>query len=215
MIHRSKRQRADELRAKFVTNREKVRSWVANWDCPEIAWSEVPAIPSPWVVGKGEEWTWLKHHAPFMDQYQWFLEARPLAQGVTHVRGNWWFGEGHEFKELEIQTRTVADPEYLAEALTLGVNAAALKRWTEADAQPVYEWLFEGLDSRPMGHGVTGRIRSGFILLDFARMPALDIVPNTSPSHSRTEIRVRLRLTLTNTALDGSPLDSNAKPIPR
>ena len=211
----SERQRADELRAKFLANREKVRSWVADWDCPEIAWLEVSAIPLPWVVGEEGEQTWLEHQAPFMDQYQWLLEARPLARGVTHVRGDWRFAEGHEFERLEIHTRTVADPEYLAEILTLGVNAAALKGWTQADTQPVYEWLFEGFDRRPMENMVTGRHRSGFILLDFMRSPAVMVRAGAVVRPSRTEINVRLRLTLTTTDLGGSPLDSNGEPIPR
>lgn len=83
MFGGSERQRADELRAKFLVNWEKVGSWVADWDCPEIAWPEVSVIPLPWVVGEEEEQeaeqTWLEHHAPFTDQYQWLLEALPLA----------------------------------------------------------------------------------------------------------------------------------------
>lgn len=148
MSHRD-RQRADELRAKFIANREKVRSWIADWDCPEIVWPEVPAVPLPVGVAKGGEQAWLKHRAPFMDRYQWLLEARSVTQGVAHVWAYWQFREGHELERLEIHTRTVADPEYLAEALTLGVNAAALKGWREADAQSVLNGSLKDSTSDP------------------------------------------------------------------
>lgn len=203
MFRRANRQHANELRELFIANRARARAWVTNWDCPEIAWPAVPAVPTSWSVIEGHEEAWLKRHAPFMDQYHWFLEAEPLEQGITHVRGNWWFGRGHEFERLEFRTRTVADPPYLAEMLSLGVNAAGLKGWSAADTQFVHEWLLDGLDSRPMSNGVKGRNRIGFVLLDFFRTP-----------HSRTEINVQLDVTLTDAALDGSPLDGSGEPAP-
>jgi hypothetical protein len=203
MSRRSKRQNAGELRSRFLANREKVRSWVSGWHCPEIAWPEVPLVPFP-GVREGDEERWLEHAAPTMPEYRWLLEARPLSEGVTHVRGIWWFTEGHEFERLEILTRTYADAGYLAETLTRGVHAAALKGWTEADARPVHEWLLEGLDSRPMEEAVRGTQRMGFVLLKLARFP-----------YSRTEIDVRLEVTVTNTALDGSPLDATGEPVRR
>jgi hypothetical protein len=203
MFGRSERRRADELRSKFVANREKVRSWVADWDSPEVVWPDVPAVPHPWVVSAENERTWFQRHAPFLREYQWFLEARPLVEGVSRIAGNWRFAAGHEFEGLEINTRTVADPGYLADRLAFAVHAAALKGWTAADAQPVHDWLFEGLDSRPMEHGVRGQNRQGFVLLDFLRVPL-----------SRTEIGVRLSVTLTSTALDGSPLTSDGRTSP-
>ena len=203
MFGGSKRRRAEDLRERFVANREQVRSWVARWDCPEVAWPAVPEIPSPWFVPAGGEQDWFERHAPFLDRYQWFLEASPLVEGVSQVRGDWLFAEGHAFERLEIRTRTVADPAYLAHRLATAVHAAALKGWTDADVQPLHDWLFEGLDSRPLEHGVRGRNRSGFVLLEFVRMP-----------QGANEIGVQLTATLTDTALDGSPLHGDGRSLP-
>ncbi|PSK67925.1 hypothetical protein B0E53_00196 [Micromonospora sp. MH33] len=73
MFGRSKRQDADALRERFIANREKVRSWISGWDCPEVEWPDVPEIPFPWVVRQVDEPMWLKRHAPFMDEYGWVL----------------------------------------------------------------------------------------------------------------------------------------------
>lgn len=140
---------------------------------------------------------WLQRHAPFMDEYGWILEARPVSQGVSHVVANWQFGEGHAFDRLDIEFRSVADPPYLAEKLALAAHAAALTGWREADLQGLYAWLLEGVDSRPLGEMVRGQHRSGFILFGLTRWP-----------HSSTEINVRLQMTLTDTALDGTRLNS-------
>jgi hypothetical protein len=193
---------ATELRERFLANNEKVRSWVVDWYYPDITWPEVPLTPSPLVLDDEEERRWVAEVAPFQDEYQWLVEATPSSQGVTHVRGVWRFGRGHEFDRLDIHTRTAADLECLAEMLTLGTHAAALKGWAEADAWPTYEWLSEGLTIRPINEVVRGRTRIGFVVLQFTRSP-----------HSRTEIDVLLRLTLTTTAFDGSPLRSNGQPL--
>lgn len=97
----------------------------------------------------------------------------------------------------------------------MGVNAAALKGWRQADAQSVYEYLFEGVDKRPIEAMVTGTHRSGFILFDFVRSPVLMYRDGAPVGYSRTEINVRLHVTLTTTDLSGSPLDSNGEPVPR
>jgi hypothetical protein len=200
MVRRSKRQDADELRAKFVANREKVRSFIANWRCPEIEWPAFREIPLPWVIPNGEEEQWLQQHAPFMDEYRWLLEPRPVTEGVSQVWACWWFGKGHEFELLEIDFRSYADPQYLAETLTWGAHAAALKGWREEDVHALYDWLFEGIDSRPMEEGVRGQKRTGFILFKLVRMPV-----------SRTEIGTRLSMTLTDKALDGTPLTADGR----
>jgi hypothetical protein len=36
---------AEELRERFLANRAKFRSWIVDWDCPELQWPEVSAIP--------------------------------------------------------------------------------------------------------------------------------------------------------------------------
>lgn len=203
MFRRSQRQDVDALREKFLANRERVRSWIGGWDCPEVEWPELAEIPLPWVVRQADERMWLKRHAPFMNEYAWILEARPVAQGVSQVVAHWQFGEGHEFDRLDIDFRSFADPPYLSEKLALGAHAAGLKGWQEGDLQGVYAWLFEGIDSRPMGEMVRGQHRSGFILFQLTRWP-----------HSRTEINVRLRMTLTGTALDGTALNSAGESPP-
>jgi hypothetical protein len=203
MFGRGKRRRVEELRAKYVANWEQVRSWVANWDCPEVAWPEVPA--NPFFKGEEGERAWIEHHAPFQDQYHWMVVGRPLTEGITEFTGSWWFAAGHEFERLEIRTQTVADPGYLAERLATGVHAAALKGWRDADLQPFYEWLLEGFDSRPMTQGVKGRTRFGFVLVDLLRV-RLALTPG---------IGVQLTASLTDTALDGTPLDSAGEAHPR
>lgn len=202
MVRQSKRQDADVLRAKFFANREQVRSFITNWRCPEIEWPEFKEIPSPWVIPQGEEDQWLNRHAPFMDEYRWFLDARPVAEGISEVRANWWFGSEHEFERLQIEFLSYADPGYLAETLTWGAHAAALKGWREQDVHALHAWLFEGLDSRPMNQGVRGQKRTGFILFELSRMPV-----------GQNEIASRLSMTLTDNALDGTPLTDEGRTL--
>lgn len=206
MFRRSKRradrERADALREMFIANREQVRSWLAGWDFPEVVWPELSPIPSPWVVGEeqDERRTWLERYAPFMSEYWWLLEASPTTSGITRVYGTWWFGQGHGFERLEIHTRTAADPPYLAEKLALGVHAAALRGWTEGDAQSVYRWLLELVDERPMDLAVRGKKRCGHVLAEATRFP-----------HSRIDLH--LVVTETDVALDGSPLGDSGRPV--
>lgn len=203
MFGRGKRRHVEELRAKYIANWEQVRSWVADWDCPEVAWPDVPANEG--FRGEESERAWIERHAPFLDEYHWLVVGRPLTEGITEFTGLWWFGAGHEFERLEIRTKTVADPRYLAERLTTCVHAAGLKGWRDADLQPFYEWLFEGLDSRPMTQGVKGRTRFGFVLVDLLRV-GLSLTPG---------IGVQLTVTLTDTAFDGTPLNSDGEVRPR
>lgn len=55
--------------AMFVANRDRVRSWLDDWDFPEVAWPMASAIPSPWVVAPGPQQMWFEQHAPHMPQY--------------------------------------------------------------------------------------------------------------------------------------------------
>jgi hypothetical protein len=199
MTRRSQQQDANELRARFLANREKVRSWTTGWHCPEIEWPAFREIPLPWVVREGESQQWLERNAPFMGQYQWVLEARPLpGTGLSQVRGHWSFGAGHRFERLEIECQSVAEPAYLAELLALAAHAAALKGWREDDLHGLHAWLFKGLDTRPIADLVRGQRRTGLILFELERRPT---------QVTENEIRAGLTMTLTNTTLDGSPLD--------
>lgn len=203
MIRRRKHQQQDpdELRAKFVANREKVRSFITGWACPEVEWPAFAEIPLPCMVPKGQEQEWLKRRAPFVGEYHWLLQARPLVADIRSLWAHWNFAEGHEFQLLEIEVQSVPDPGYLAEKLTLGAHAAALKGWRPGDAHELHAWLFEGLDSRPLDDGVRGQKRTGFILFKLLRFPVA----------GANEISAKLSMTLTDTALDGSPLDAGGE----
>lgn len=48
-------EKAEELRVKFVANREQVRCWAANWDFTEVTWPVVPALPPLWSAIKQNE----------------------------------------------------------------------------------------------------------------------------------------------------------------
>lgn len=191
----------DELRRRFVANRDKVRSWPRDWGCAEIAWPEVTALPS-------SHWTepvppvWLEQRAPYLHRYYWLLQAEPRAEGIAYVRGNWWFGPGHRFEHLAIETRTVADPQYLAEILALGAAAAALKGWQPDDVHPLYDWLLEGIGTMPVGNRISGNHRMGFIRFDLVRWGL-----------SQTEIIVHLRIRLTDTDFEGRPLNEEGRPL--
>ena len=205
MGRRAARDGVDELRARYLANREKVRSWLADWDCPEVEWPPVEDVPSSCGVGRGGAARWLDRHAPFLQEYRWFLEGRPRAEGVSQAWAWWQFGAGHEFERLEVEFRSYADPPYLAEKLALAADAAALKGWRRDgdDVQALYAWLLEGLDSRPMDEMVHGNKRTGFVLFDILRSP-----------HPTNEVSARLRMTLTTTALDGTPLDEHGEARP-
>ncbi len=114
--------RAGELRAMFVANRDRVQSWPTNWDFPEVAW------PAPRAL-----------HASIL------VATRAPAAHHQHQPGRLLLvvPESHEFDRLTMNTRTVADPAYLAERLTPGVDAANLKGWHADDAQTIYRWMHE------------------------------------------------------------------------
>lgn len=196
--------RADELRAKFLTNRELVRSWTESWEIPEVVWTdEFDDIPGPWIVADRDRKYWLKHRAPFMDEYHWMFLGRPLTPGVREVRALWYFGAEHSFEKLDLTIISVCDPEYLAEKLALAVHHAGLKGWQDEDAEPLYQWLVEGVGTMPLNNSVRGNNRSGFVLLDFVRFPTSD-----------GNVMVRLTAILTDRALDGSLLDDDGVSIP-
>src|SRR4051812_11274423 len=136
--------------ADFLANRERVRAWLRAWHLPEVRWPEVPDIPYPHVVSARDEAAWYKRQAPHLDRYGWLLEARPTARGVSRVVADWQFAGRHRFHRLDVEFRSYADPQYLAEKLTLAVHAAGLEGWQgETDARSVHSWLLEGIDSRP------------------------------------------------------------------
>ncbi|QKG18790.1 hypothetical protein [Actinomadura verrucosospora] len=189
------------LREKFVANRERVRSWLDLWECNEVTWEQgFSEIPSPWVVAPGEEASWLERHAPFMDEYEWLLLAAGPDRGVDRLAVVWGFGREHEFSELKVEFRSVADPAYLAEKLALAAHAAALRGWNEDDVHNLHGWILEGLGSRPLNQAVTGNNRLGFNLFELQRWPY---------GNGFTSI---LKVTPTNVALDGTPLDDQGVP---
>ncbi|MET9734840.1 hypothetical protein ABZZ79_30635 [Streptomyces sp. NPDC006458] len=190
-----RRREAEELRAKFVANRDKVRAWQERWDCPEVEWPPFTETPFPHVVAPWDLADWLERRAPHLVRYEWLLEARPVARGVGELIGHWEFGAGHRFEQLRIRFRSVLDPDYLAEKLALGIRAAGLKGWREEDVQGLYDWLHEGVSSLVGTGMVHGRHRTGFVMNDL-----------TCAAVSRTEVITEVRSTLTDTAMDGTPL---------
>jgi hypothetical protein len=135
-----------------------------------------------------------------MDEYRWLLEARPVAQGVNELWGEWEFGAGHEFESLTIRFRSVLDPDYLAEKLALGIRAAALKGWQDDDVHDLYDWLREGVNQCTDSGMVRGKHRTGFLVSEM-----------TCAAISRTEVITEARTTLTDTALDGTPLNADGR----
>lgn len=114
--------------------------------------------------------------------YDWVLDASPRTDSIAHVQCLWRFRRGH-FELLEITITAVADPQYLAETLALGVDAAGLRGWSEGDTQSVYAWLLNLLNQRPLDHWVRATNRRGHVLVEALRLP-----------HSRTEFKVRGRI---------------------
>jgi hypothetical protein len=152
---------SDSRRTRFFANRDAARGWISRWQCPEIEWPEVRDVPDPWIVLPADMETWLEIHVPRMNEYYWFIEGRPLAQGVNHAWARWSIGAEHAFEGADIELRTVADPPFLAEALALGADAAALDGWRPDDIHALHRWLLEGLDTRPLSHAVRGNKRTG------------------------------------------------------
>ncbi len=198
MFGRSKRRQADELRAKLVANAAQVKAWATDQEWPEIAWPAVGRLPIPWIVSPEQEQAWIERHAPGAANYDWFLEARPLTDGIESVTAMWMFGTGHEFDELKIRTITVPDPEYLAGALARCLHAAGLRGWTADDTQGTAEWLYEATASCTPGQFLSGKERCGFTLLHV-------VCSASRPGR----LGVELRATPTTTALDGRPLDDD------
>ncbi|XKK39371.1 hypothetical protein HFP72_34750 [Nocardiopsis sp. ARC36] len=196
------RRGADGLRAEFVANRERVRSWPGRWGCGEVEWPPFHEIPRPWVVPPRKRKRWLERHAPFLEEYEWRLEATPVAEGVNALQAVWAFGGGHGFKELTIRLGSYFDPDYLAETLALGIGAAGLRGWKDDDVHGVYTWLRDGARHclSPGSGAVRGQHRTGFLLCS---MSCLAI--------SSTDVVTEVRVTLTGTALDGAPLTADGR----
>ncbi|MGC0327677.1 hypothetical protein RKD23_000667 [Streptomyces sp. SAI-170] len=193
-----RRHEADELRARFEANRDKVRSWQGRWEIPEVEWSPVEDTPFSWIVLPRQQRQWLRDHAPHLKRYEWIVEARPVAEGIGEVWGHWEFSEGHRFERLTLHFRSVLDPDYLAEKLALGIGAAELKGWRDEDLQGVYEWLGQGLTDVAGSGGIRGQHRAGFLLNAM-----------TCFAISRTEVVTEVRTTLTDTSMDGTPLKAD------
>jgi hypothetical protein len=199
MFRKAERKRTNELRSAFIANREKVRSWLSGWDCPEVSWPPFKDVPQPWAVSPADQRGWVQRDAPSITDYWWLIEGASASRHVTHAHGHWKFGQRHEFESLDIEIRcTVLDPHYVAEKLALAAQAADLKGWQEGDLQSVYEWLFAGADTSPPHVAVRGQNRTGFIVFTFNRWPQVFDGPG---------IIAQLNMTLTDTALDGSPLN--------
>ncbi|MEV6655429.1 hypothetical protein [Nocardia fluminea] len=191
VFRRSKPRDVDALRSRYLANREQVTTWIAEWDCPEVEWRPLPEVDRDL----------LKYHAPYLPQYEWLVEGSPIVPQITAAYGYWRFGELHAFESLDIRIEcTLLDPGYLAEKLALGVDAAHLDGWLADDLQPLYEWLFEGADTRPPTDAVRGQQRTGFLLFDFSRWPGLMSGPG---------VRAELKISKTRIGLDGSPLDDS------
>ncbi|MFJ8582898.1 hypothetical protein [Micromonospora sp. NPDC093277] len=164
---------------------------------------EFNEVPSPWIVLERDRDNWLKDHAPFLDTYDWMFFGRPLTPGIREVRAIWRFGAGHRFESFELTITSACDPGYLAEKLTTAIHHARLKGWREEDAQPLHQWLVEGVSTRPLNDSVRGNKRSGFVLMEFIRFPTRD-----------GDVMVSLNAVETDRALDGSPLADDGGAIP-
>jgi hypothetical protein len=93
---RLRAEKAEELRAKFVANREQVRSWVADWHFPEVTWPAVPALPSPWsAIEQNEKWWFEDPESSMAAVYDWVLDARPRTESIGRVKCLWRFRRGH------------------------------------------------------------------------------------------------------------------------
>ncbi|MGW4807696.1 hypothetical protein [Kitasatospora sp. NPDC004272] len=201
VLGRRKRREADDARAKFIANRERVRAWTGRWECPEADWPAFEEVPGPWVVLPSERDRWLDLHAPSLERYHWLLEATPRANGLDELWAFWEFRAGHEFERLTIRFGTVHDPAYLAERLALAVEAAAFEGWQDGDAQSVHDWLLDGIGG-VLGPGrmVRGKHRVGFVLLEMLCAVA-----------SSTDVTTELRVSLTTTSLEGRPLKPDGR----
>ncbi|WP_030244906.1 hypothetical protein [Streptomyces sp. NRRL S-350] len=200
VLGRRNRREADAGRAKFIANEEKVRSWPGRWDCPEVAWPDFEEALGPGPGRPRERDRWLDLHAPFLERYDWLLEAVPRANGVHELGALWEFGAGHGFDRLTIRFRSVLDPEYLAEKLALGIEAADLKGWQDGDTQSAYEWLCEGVGGLVGSGMVRGKHRVGFVLLEL-----------TCAAVGGTDVITELRVSLTTTSLEGRPLKPDGR----
>ena len=61
----------------FVANRDRVRSWLDDWDFPEVAWPMASAIPSPWVVAPGPQQMWWQD-GDAEATHRWLLRRRAV-----------------------------------------------------------------------------------------------------------------------------------------
>ncbi|WP_405059295.1 hypothetical protein OG474_42130 [Kribbella sp. NBC_01505] len=198
-MRRATRSDADELRAKFVANRERVRAWTTQWYCPEVDWLAFREFPYQCLPS--QERRWLEQQAPFISEYEWFLEAKPHpGTGVGRVFGHWQFGPGHTFKQLDIEIRAWPDPQYLADRLARSVHAAGLGDWRDDDLPALFDWLLEGLQMMPLSQFIQGERRVGPTRFEIGRWPSA-VDPEA--------IRATLAIKPTTTTLAGSTLSAD------
>jgi hypothetical protein len=137
------------------------------------------------------------------EPYQWFLGGEPRVTGLTGVVAEWKFSADHEFESLDLRIDSLCDPDYLAEKLSLAADAAAFPGWQPADLRSLRDWIRDMTDMEPHSKTVGGYKRLGFVLFDLDR-----ILGGTSG------VITTVKITLTDKALDGTPLDVSGFPSP-
>jgi hypothetical protein len=98
----------------------------------------------------------------------------------------------------------VRDPvagSVVAENLPLAAEAAAFLGWQPGDLPSLHDWIGDLTGTRPPSLMVSGYKRLGFLLFDLRRFPMLSGVATT------------MKVTLTDKALDGTPLDRGGRPL--
>ena len=180
------------MQAKFFANREQVRRFQAAWNVPEVVWDKpIDTL----TLGFAEPATanrWLRDRKP----YKWLVSGEPRVSGLTKVLAEWQFSADHEFEALELRIDSLCDPGFLAEKLSLAADAASFPGWQPADLLSLRNWIRDMTDMKPHSKTVGGYKRLGFVLFDLDRI--LGVTSGVSTF---------LKITLTDKALDGTPLN--------
>lgn len=178
--------------AKFFVNRDRVRRFRAAWHIPEVVWNEWIATSARGLIEPDTANRWLSDHEP----YQWFLGGEPRVTGLTKVMAEWRFSAGHEFESLDLRIDSLCDPDYLAEKLSLAAAAAAFPGWQPGDLPSLRDWIRGMTDMEPHTKTVGGYKRLGFVLFDLDRILG-----------AASGVITTVKITLTDKAIDGTPLD--------
>jgi hypothetical protein len=176
-------------RSSFSGNRDRVQDFRAAWSVPEVVWDERTSAPAE--PGRADRW--IRDHRP----YYWLLLGESTVIGLTSVVAEWQFSAGHEFEALDLRIESACDPDYLAEKLSLAAEAAAFAGWEPDDLPSLQDWIGDLTSTRPVNMMVSGYKRLGFLLFDLRRFPLPSGVATT------------MKITLTDKALDGTPLNSS------